>query len=86
MTDDLDRAWRWTLVIVVAVTALRVLILNLTDLNLGPDEAQYWYWSTDLAAGYMLDDWPSTSTHFAIARILIDSDNVFGDGFDGVSR
>lgn len=39
-----------------------------------------------VAAGYMLDDWPSTSTHFAIARILIDSDNVFGDGFDGVSR
>ncbi len=73
MTDDLDRAWRWTLVIVVAVTALRVLILNLTDLNLGPDEAQYWYWSTDLAAGYY-------SKPPMIAWLIAGATAVCGDG------
>jgi len=71
--DDLDRAWRWTLIIVVAVTALRVLILNLTDLNLGPDEAQYWYWSTDLAFGYY-------SKPPMIAWIIAGSTAVCGDG------
>lgn len=73
MTDDLDRAWRWTLVIVVAVTALRVLILNLTDLNLGPDEAQYWYWSTDRAAGYY-------SKPPMIAWLIAGATAVCGDG------
>lgn len=73
MTDDLDRAWRWTLIIVVAVTALRVLILNLTDLNLGPDEAQYWYWSTDLAAGYY-------SKPPMIAGLIAGATAVCGDG------
>jgi len=73
MTDDLDRAWRWTLIIVVAVTALRVLILNLTDLNLGPDEAQYWYWSTDLAAGYY-------SKPPMIAWLIAGATAVCGDG------
>jgi len=73
VTDDLDRAWRWTLVIVVAVTALRVLILNLTDLNLGPDEAQYWYWSTDLAAGYY-------SKPPMIAWLIAGATAVCGDG------
>lgn len=73
MTNDLDRAWRWTLVITVAVTALRVLILNLTDLNLGPDEAQYWYWSTDLTAGYY-------SKPPMIAWIIAGTTAVCGDG------
>jgi 4-amino-4-deoxy-L-arabinose transferase-like glycosyltransferase len=73
VTADLDRAWRWTLIIAVAVTALRVLILNLTDLNLGPDEAQYWFWSTDLAAGYY-------SKPPMIAWIIAGSTSVCGDG------
>lgn len=73
MTDDLDRAWRWTLIIVVAVTALRVLILNLTDLNLGPDEAQYWFWSTELDTGYF-------SKPPMIAWIIAGTTAVCGDG------
>lgn len=73
MTDDLDRAWRWTLVIAVAVTALRVLVLNLTDLNLGPDEAQYWWWSREFAAGYF-------SKPPMIAWIIGGTTAVCGDG------
>lgn len=73
MTNDLDRAWHWTLVVVVAVTALRVLVLNLTDLNLGPDEAQYWYWSTDLATGYY-------SKPPMIAWLIAGTTAVCGDG------
>lgn len=73
MTADLDRAWRWTLIITVAVTAVRVLILNLTDLNLGPDEAQYWFWSTDLASGYF-------SKPPMIAWIIAGATAVCGDG------
>lgn len=73
MTDDLDRAWRWTLIIAVSVTILRVLVLNLTDLNLGPDEAQYWFWSTDLAAGYY-------SKPPMIAWIIAGATAVCGDG------
>ena len=73
MTDNLTRAWRWTLVIAVAVTALRVLVLNLTDLNLGPDEAQYWWWSKDFAAGYF-------SKPPMIAWIIAGSTAVCGDG------
>ncbi len=73
MNLDLERAWRQTLAIVIAVTALRVLILNLTDLNLGPDEAQYWFWSTELAAGYY-------SKPPMIAWIIAGSTAICGDG------
>jgi len=40
--------WFWA----SAVTALRILVLVFSDANLGPDEAQYWFWSRDLAFGY----------------------------------
>lgn len=73
MTDDLDRAWRWTLIIVVAMTALRLVVLRLTDLNLGPDEAQYWYWSTEIAAGYY-------SKPPMIAWLIAGTTAVCGDG------
>ncbi|WDI32573.1 glycosyltransferase family 39 protein [Hyphococcus flavus] len=36
----------------LAITGLRVLILLVSPAELGPDEAQYWYWSRDLAFGY----------------------------------
>jgi 4-amino-4-deoxy-L-arabinose transferase-like glycosyltransferase len=38
--------------IVVAVVAVRLIVLLLTPLDLFYDEAQYWYWSQDLALGY----------------------------------
>lgn len=73
MTRDLERAWGRTLAIVIAVTAFRVLILTLTDLNLGPDEAQYWFWSTELAAGYY-------SKPPMIAWIIAGSTAICGEG------
>ena len=39
-------------VIIFTITALRVLVLLLTPLNLGPDEAQYWSWSLRPDFGY----------------------------------
>ena len=44
--------WQNFWIIAAALTALRVLTLMLTPLGLGPDEAQYWYWSRDLDFGY----------------------------------
>lgn len=44
--------WRAFLTIAIALTALRVLSLFLGDPNLGPDEAQYWFWSLEPAFGY----------------------------------
>lgn len=44
--------WRNFWIIAGAVTAIRILTLILTPLGIGPDEAQYWYWSRDLDVGY----------------------------------
>ena len=46
------RALGWALFIVAAVTIVRVYVVWATDLNLGPDEAQYWAWSKEPAFGY----------------------------------
>jgi 4-amino-4-deoxy-L-arabinose transferase-like glycosyltransferase len=35
-----------------ALTLLRIVALFASPLNLGPDEAQYWHWSTEFAFGY----------------------------------
>jgi 4-amino-4-deoxy-L-arabinose transferase-like glycosyltransferase len=40
--------WFWAL----AITTLRIVVLILSPANLGPDEAQYWFWSRDLDFGY----------------------------------
>ncbi len=40
--------WFWA----AAMTALRIAVLILSPANLGPDEAQYWFWSRDLDFGY----------------------------------
>ncbi len=40
--------WFWAL----AITTLRIVVLLLSDANLGQDEAQYWFWSRDLDFGY----------------------------------
>ncbi len=45
-------AWRTALLVVGAVTLLRISLLFLNPLQLYPDEAQYWVWSRHLAFGY----------------------------------
>ncbi len=40
------------LVILGAITIIRLAVLALTDFNLGPEEAQYWSWSREPAFGY----------------------------------
>jgi 4-amino-4-deoxy-L-arabinose transferase-like glycosyltransferase len=45
-------AWRRFLTLALALTFLRVVALVLGDPNLGPDEAQYWFWSKAPAFGY----------------------------------
>lgn len=45
-------AVRAMLAIVAAATLLRLAVLATSGLELYPDEAQYWSWSRDLAAGY----------------------------------
>lgn len=40
--------WFWA----AALTLLRIATLMLSDANLSPDEAQYWYWSREPAFGY----------------------------------
>lgn len=45
-------AWRRFLTLALALTALRVLSLVLGDPDLGPDEAQYWFWSKAPAFGF----------------------------------
>ena len=45
-------AWRWTLVVVGALAAVRIVGLFLSPIELYPEEAQYWLWSRHLAFGY----------------------------------
>jgi Dolichyl-phosphate-mannose-protein mannosyltransferase len=47
-----SRNLRLALWIVIAVTAVRVLVLILTPLQLYPDEAQYWWWAQTPDWGY----------------------------------
>jgi 4-amino-4-deoxy-L-arabinose transferase-like glycosyltransferase len=44
--------WRSFWAFAGAITAIRIVILFISQAELGPDEAQYWYWSRDLAYGY----------------------------------
>lgn len=44
--------WHQAFSIVCALTVIRIVFLFTSFINLGPDEAQYWSWSTDLDFGY----------------------------------
>ena len=70
--DD-RRLWLRAVSIIVALTVLRLLVVFLTDLNLGPDEAQYWAWSKEPAFGYF-------SKPPLIAWIIAGTTSVCGDG------
>lgn len=61
------------LAIIGALTALRIAVLFLTVLNLGPEEAQYWGWAQNLAFGYF-------SKPPMIAWLIAGSTAVCGDG------
>lgn len=51
-TDFAPPPWRSFWALAAAITAARILTLIATPLGVGPDEAQYWFWSRDLAFGY----------------------------------
>jgi len=61
------------LVFVFTVTWLRVGGLFLSEVNLGPDETQYWYWSLNPAFGYF-------SKPPMIAWLIHASTTLFGHG------
>ncbi len=48
----IDASWRAVLLVVAALTFVRLAALFLTPLQLYPDEAQYWLWSRTLDWGY----------------------------------
>ncbi|MEO1406083.1 MAG: glycosyltransferase family 39 protein [Pseudomonadota bacterium] len=62
----------WASLFLVALVASRVTGLFLSPLNLGPDEAQYWRWST-------VPDWGYYSKPPLIAWIISTFASVFGD-------
>lgn len=61
------------LLIAVGVTLVRILVLMIQPVPLSMDEAQYWIWSRDLAAGYF-------SKPPLLAWIIAGTTSVCGDG------
>ncbi len=70
---DASRALRVAVALTLAFTAVRVLALFATKLDLYPDEAQYWAWSRQLAFGYF-------SKPPLIAWIIAATTAIGGDG------
>ncbi|MBO0738304.1 MAG: glycosyltransferase family 39 protein, partial [Alphaproteobacteria bacterium] len=58
---------------VAALTVLRLLWLALQPADLFPDEAQYWFWSQQLALGYY-------SKPPLVAWLIALTTHLFGDG------
>jgi 4-amino-4-deoxy-L-arabinose transferase-like glycosyltransferase len=67
------RLWLCATALIVALTMLRLVMVFASDLNLGPDEAQYWSWSLEPAFGYF-------SKPPMIAWIIAGFTSVCGDG------
>ncbi|TVR84574.1 MAG: glycosyltransferase family 39 protein [Rhodospirillales bacterium] len=61
-----------TLLILGVLAVFRIAVLVLADYTLGPDEAQYWAWSTEPAFGYY-------SKPPMVAWIIAATTSVFGD-------
>jgi hypothetical protein len=59
--------------VIAAVVLFRLVVVIATPLEIGPDEAQYWRWSRELAFGYY-------SKPPLIAWVIAASTAVFGDG------
>ncbi|MHA1599557.1 MAG: ArnT family glycosyltransferase [Alphaproteobacteria bacterium] len=64
---------RTAAMVILALTAIRVAVLAVSDLNLHGDEAQYWSWSRDLAFGYV-------TKPPMIAWIIAATTSTCGDG------
>lgn len=47
-----DAYWEWAIGLTLLITALRLVAIRLSPLQLYADEAQYWAWSQQLAFGY----------------------------------
>lgn len=72
--SDHARPWLiWLLAALAVITAARVIILGISDLNLGGDEAQYWSWAQNL-------DWGYFSKPPMVAYLIAASTAVCGDG------
>ena len=52
LPSDSSALFRLALLIVAAITAVRIAVLLLTPLQLYPDEAQYWWWAQNPDWGY----------------------------------
>jgi 4-amino-4-deoxy-L-arabinose transferase-like glycosyltransferase len=52
MSAEDHRLFRIAAIAIAAITALHVIVLLLSPLDLYPDEAQYWWWSQNPAWGY----------------------------------
>lgn len=68
-----DRAFPLAAAVVGALTLARLVALAATGLNLGPDEAQYWWWSLDPGFGYV-------TKPPLIAWVIAATTAVCGDG------
>jgi len=72
-----ERAWRRTLLALLAVTAARLIWLRVDGLDLYPDEAQYWLWS-------LTPDWGYFSKPPLIAWVIRVTTLVLGDDEAGI--
>lgn len=63
---------RWTLILILSLTALRLTALAISPLGLHGDEAQYWAWSKNL-------DWGYFTKPPMIAWVIAATTSVFGD-------
>lgn len=72
-----DPNLRWAVLLILAVTAARVLALALSPLQLYQDEAQYWVWSWEF-------DWGYFSKPPLIAWLIGVTTFLFGDSEFGV--
>lgn len=59
-------------IIAAAITVVRMVLIILSPAALGPDEAQYWFWSREPAFGYF-------SKPPSIAWVIFASTSLFGD-------
>ena len=77
MTSRAKRAWGLGLLAWLALWGLRMVVMRASGAGLHVDEAQYWWWSTELAWGYY-------SKPPMIAALIHASTTLFGDGLVGV--
>jgi 4-amino-4-deoxy-L-arabinose transferase-like glycosyltransferase len=74
MSESEDRRlWKITLMVIAALTVIRIAVLIASPLQLYPDEAQYWFWAQTPDFGYF-------SKPPLIAWIIAGTTAIFGNG------